>query len=137
MAEIKKILFVCIGNSCRSQMAEGFARKFGEGVIEAKSAGVEASGIVNLMAINAMKEKGIDISSQSSTQITDEMLQWADVVITLGCCSADELCPVEFDGRKEDWCVDDPLGKAPEVMLTVTDEIEERVKKLIDEFRNS
>ncbi|MBI5587770.1 MAG: arsenate reductase ArsC [Deltaproteobacteria bacterium] len=126
-----KVLFVCVGNTCRSQMAEGFAKAYGKGKVEARSAGTSAAGYVNRSTIVAMKEAGIDISNQTSKQVTDEMLQWADVVVTMGCCSADNLCPVTFKGKKYDWKIDDPLGRPWEVMERVRDDIEEKVKGLI------
>ncbi len=134
MGDKKKVLFVCVGNSCRSQMAEGFARAYGKDKVEVQSAGTAASGIVNGAAIQAMREKGIDISSQRSKQLTDDMLEWADVVITLGCCSAEELCPVDFEGIKEDWPIEDPLGMPWEVMERVSDDIERRVRGLLEEL---
>lgn len=130
----KKVLFVCVGNSCRSQMAEGFARACAKGRVEVMSAGTAASGVVNKGAIEAMKEKGIDITDQTSKQLTDEMLERADVVVTMGCCGADELCPAGFKGKKYDWPVEDPLGLPWEAMRRVRDDIEERVKRLIAEF---
>ncbi|MBI5560882.1 MAG: arsenate reductase ArsC [Deltaproteobacteria bacterium] len=128
----KNILFVCVGNSCRSQMAEGFAAAYGKDKAEVKSAGVAASGVVNRSALEAMKEKGIDIKGQTSKQLTSEMIRWADVVVTLGCCGAEELCPVGFKGEKYDWPVDDPLGLPWEAMRRVMDDIEKRVKRLIE-----
>lgn len=129
---VKKILFVCVGNTCRSQMAEGFARVHGAGKIEVKSAGTSAMGFVNKDTIEAMRAAGIDISGQTSKQLTDEMLDWADVVVTMGCCSADKLCPVTFKGRKTDWPIADPLGRPPDVMLRVRGDIEARVKALVE-----
>ena len=126
-----KILFVCVGNTCRSQMAEGFAKAYGDGSVEVRSAGTSAAGRVNGSTIEAMKEIGIDISSQTSKQLTDEMLDWADVVVTMGCCSASDLCPVTFKGRKYDWNIDDPLGRPWEVMQRVRDDIADKVKGLI------
>ena len=126
-----KILFVCVGNTCRSQMAEGFAKHYGKGKIEVRSAGTSASGSVNRSTIEAMKEVGIDISGQTSDQLTCDMLQWADVVVTMGCCPADQLCPVDFKGRKYDWKIEDPLGRPWAVMQRVRDDIERRVKELI------
>ena len=131
MAIKKKILFVCVGNSCRSQMAEGFARAFGGDLVEIKSAGTSASGVVNPEAIEAMREKGIDISTQTSDNLIDSMLEWADAVITMGCCSAGDLCTAAFAGLKEDWPIEDPLGRPSVVMERVRDEIEERVERLI------
>ncbi|MBI1911944.1 MAG: arsenate reductase ArsC [Deltaproteobacteria bacterium] len=128
---LRKILFVCVGNTCRSQMAEGFAEIHGKGKVEVQSAGTSASGIVNRNTIKAMAEKGIDISGHTSKQVTEEMIGWADVVVTLGCCSADMLCPVDFKGKKIDWKIDDPLGRPWEVMQRVRDDIENKVKELI------
>ena len=86
-----RVLYVCTGNSCRSQMAEGFTRYSGGGEIEARSAGIEAHGI-DPMAIAVMEESGIDISGQESSILSGEMLEWADLVITL-CSDADSNCP--------------------------------------------
>lgn len=130
---VKKVLFVCVGNTCRSQIAEGFANALGRGKIEVRSAGTSATGHVNKATIEAMKERGIDISAQSSKQLTDEMIDWADVVVTLGCCSAGMLCPADFKGKKTDWKIEDPLGRPPEVLSRVRDEIERKVKEIIAE----
>lgn len=128
-----KILFVCVGNTCRSQMAEGFARKYGAGRAEVRSAGTSAAGVVNRSTMEAMKEVGIDISGHTSDQLSSEMVDWADVVVTLGCCSADSLCPAAFAGRMFDWKIDDPLGRPWDVMQRVRQDIEDRVKELIGE----
>ena len=114
-------------------MAEGFARARGGGVIEVRSSGTAALGVVNGGATDAMAEVGIDISGQSSDQLTDAMLDWADSVITLGCCSADEICPVGFKGEKVDWPIRDPYGASMDLMRSVRDDIEERVDALIKE----
>ena len=129
-----RILFLCIGNTCRSQMAEGFARAYGEGLVEIKSAGTSAFGEVNGLSTASMAERGIDISTQSSDQLSGDMLDWADVVVTLGCCRADELCPVDFQGRKLDWPIDDPFGRSMDMMERVRDDIEVRVKGLLEEL---
>ncbi len=128
-----RVLFVCVGNTCRSQMAEGFARLHGKDMLEAGSAGTSAAGIVNKNTIEAMKEKEIDISSQTSRQLTADMFEWADVVVTMGCIPADFLCPSSFKGRKCDWKIDDPLGRPWEFMRRVRDEIENKVKEFIGE----
>ncbi|GMR04254.1 MAG: arsenate reductase ArsC [Thermodesulfobacteriota bacterium] len=133
MSAPKKILFLCVGNTCRSQMAEGFARHYGGGDVEVRSAGTSAAGYINRTTIAMMKEKGIDISSQTSDQVTDEMLEWADVVVTMGCCSADEVCPASFKGEKQDWPIEDPLGMGPDFFRRVRDDIEERVKRLVEQ----
>ncbi|MEE9614904.1 MAG: arsenate reductase ArsC [Thermodesulfobacteriota bacterium] len=129
---MSNILFVCVGNTCRSQMAEGFARAVKGGSVEVKSAGTSAMGIVNRATAEAMREAGVDISGQTSDQLTDEMLVWADVVVTLGCCAAEELCPVGFRGKKIDWPIEDPLGRPVEVIRRVRDDIEKRVRELIE-----
>lgn len=135
MAEPLKVLFVCIGNTCRSQMAEGFARRYGAGVVEARSAGTYSTGYLNEPTIEAMAEVGVDITSHASEQITREHIDWADMVVTLGCCPSDELCPSGFKGEKRDWKIRDPFGMPPDFMRTVRDEIEKKVRGLIDEKR--
>ncbi len=87
-----RIMFLCTGNSCRSQMAEGWAKFFAGDDIEVRSAGIEAHG-QNLQAIEVMSEIGINISSQESIKVNGEMLEWADLLVTL-CENADEQCPV-------------------------------------------
>lgn len=111
-------------------MAEGFAKRYGENNVEAKSAGTSAAGYVNKSTIEAMKEIGIDISGHTSKQLTDEMIDWADIVVTMGCCSANELCP-NFKGKKLDWKIDDPLGRPWSVMQRVRADIENKVKELL------
>ena len=134
-----RILFVCTGNSCRSQMAEGFARHFGEGMVEVQSAGIEAHG-KNPRAIEVMAEAGIDISGQESTGLTDEMLEWADLVVTV-CGHADEHCPaLPPDTAKIHWPLDDPAraeGSDEEIVAVFRasrDDIRDRVERLLDEF---
>ena len=101
------ILFLCTGNSCRSQMAEGWARALAGSAHEIQSAGIEAHG-KNPRAIAVMREAGRDISSQESTVLTSEMIDQADIVVTV-CGNADQNCPVLPEGtRKEHWPLDDP-----------------------------
>ncbi|MBI5642514.1 MAG: arsenate reductase ArsC [Deltaproteobacteria bacterium] len=132
MVKKKRILFVCVGNTCRSQMAEGFAREYGKNRVEVRSAGTSAMGIVNIHTIEAMREAGIDISKHTSKQLTDEMFEWADIVVTLGCAPAERISPVAFKGKKIDWKIDDPLGRPWAFMQKVRDNIEDKVKELID-----
>lgn len=134
-----RILFLCTGNSCRSQMAEGFARVLGGGKVDARSAGIEAHG-KNPRAIAAMAEVGIDISGQESTIVTDAMLDRTDLVVTV-CGHADEHCPVLPDGaRKLHWPLDDPASttgsdeEIEAVFREVRDEIRDRVVGLIHEL---
>jgi arsenate reductase len=128
---------MCIGNTCRSQMAEGLARAYGEGYVEVKSAGTHALGEVNRGSIDSMADIGIDISGQTSDQFDEGLTEWADVVVTLGCCKADDLCPVGFVGRKIDWPVDDPYGAPSDMMDRVRDDIAERLKGLFMELNLS
>lgn len=134
MTVSKKILFICGSNSCRSQMAEGFAAALAAdgAAITVTSAGTGASGIVNTDTIRVMKEAGIDISGGCSDQLTDESIASADIVITLGCCEARDLCPSDFKGRMLDWDVEDPMGQPWEVMQRVRDDIEKRVRLLVE-----
>lgn len=104
-----KVMFLCTGNSCRSQMAEGFARTLGKGRIEAHSAGLMAAG-VHPRAMAVMKEAGVDISRQTSKGIDENLLQSMDVVITL-CDNAAEACPWTPPGLKRlHWPIKDPVG---------------------------
>jgi len=133
------ILFLCTGNSCRSQMAEGWAKWFGRPLFEIQSAGIEAHG-KNPRAIAVMKEAGVDISQQESTRVTDSMLADADLVVTV-CGHADEHCPLLPDGvKKEHWPLDDPAkarGTEEEIMETFRasrDDIRSRVKDLLARY---
>lgn len=132
-----RVLFLCTGNSCRSQMAEGWARSLGDDGLEFQSAGIEAHG-KNRRAVQVMQEAGIDISGQESTRLTDAMLGWAERVVTV-CGHADEHCPVLPPGtRKEHWPLNDPAkatGSDAEIMAVFRasrDDIRERVLNLIE-----
>jgi arsenate reductase len=131
-----KILFLCTGNSCRSQMAEGWASHLGGGTLVAESAGIEAHG-KNPRAIAVMREAGVDISGQESTRVTDEMIRRADIVVTV-CGHADEHCPVLPAGvNKIHWPLNDPAkatGTEDEIMAqfrATRDEVRRRVADLI------
>jgi arsenate reductase len=130
------LLFLCTGNSCRSQMAEGWAKHLAPEWLHVDSAGIESHG-KNPRAIAVMREAGIDIFGQESTQVTDAMIEAADVVVTV-CSHADEHCPVLPAGtRKEHWPLDDPAkaaGTEEEVMAVfraTRDEVRHRVQDLI------
>ncbi|MFQ5756631.1 MAG: arsenate reductase (thioredoxin) [Acidiferrobacterales bacterium] len=132
-----RILFLCTGNSCRSQMAEGWARALAGERIDARSAGIEAHG-KNPRAIGVMQEAGVDISGQTSTRLTPDMLEWADKVVTV-CGHADEHCPVLPPGTsKEHWPLDDPAkarGTEDEVIAVfraTRDEIKRCVRELVN-----
>lgn len=135
-----RILFLCTGNSCRSQMAEGYARVLGSGLVEARSAGIEAHG-QNPRAIAAMAEDGVDISAQESTRLTPEMLAWAERVVTV-CGHADEHCPVLPPGtEKEHWPLQDPAkatgseAQIVEAFRTTREEVKQRVSALLQRMR--
>lgn len=128
----KRLLFVCVGNSCRSQMAEGFARAYGGDDVEVFSAGTSPAGRISAGAIEAMKEKGIDIRQQRSKALDEVDLNNMDVVVTMGCCSASSVCPVSFRGKRIDWDIDDPVGQPIDVFRKVRDHIEDQVKELVD-----
>ncbi len=127
---MKKVMFVCKRNSCRSQMAEGFAKSLGEGKIAVTSSGLEASK-VHPTAIEVMSEIGIDISDQTSKHLSDFKAEDYDAVISL--CGCGVNLPEEWVTRAvfEDWQLDDPDGQPIETFYRVRDEIKERVKKLI------
>jgi arsenate reductase len=132
-----KIMFLCTGNSCRSQMAEGFARELGKGLVEPYSAGLIAAG-VHPRAIAVMKEIGIDISGQTSQEIDDLMLGKMDAVITL-CGNAEEACPwTPPEIKRLHWPIKDPVGTVGtegEIMREfrrARDEIKEEVSDFID-----
>ncbi len=131
-----KVMFLCTGNSCRSQMAEGFARMIGQGLIEAHSAGLMAAG-VHPRAIAVMQEAGINIAGQRSQEIDPDLLRTMDVVITL-CDNAAEACPVTPPAIKRiHWPVKDPVGTVgtgEEIMKEfrrARDEIREKVEGLV------
>jgi arsenate reductase len=133
------LLFLCTGNSCRSQMAEGWGRHFAAGRIDVQSAGIEAHG-KNPRAIAVMKEAGVDISTQESTRVTQQMIDAADVVVTV-CGHADEHCPVlPATVRKIHWPLSDPAkatGREEEIMAVfrdTRDDIRERVRALVAEL---
>ena len=133
-----KILFLCTGNSCRSQMAEGFLRHLAGDRVQVKSAGIEAHG-KNPRAISVMDEAGVDIYGQESTRVTDGMIRDADIVVTV-CGHADEHCPVLPPGtRRIHWPLSDPAkaeGDEAAIMRRfreIRDEIRERVEALIND----
>jgi arsenate reductase len=133
------VMFLCTGNSCRSQMAEGWARQFAPENIQVQSAGIEAHG-KNPRAIAVMAEVGIDISNQESTKLTSAMLAWSDVVVTV-CGHADEHCPALPAGvHKIHWPLNDPAkasGTEEEIMAVFRasrDDIRDRVKQLLAEL---
>jgi len=130
---MKKILFVCVENAGRSQMAEAFAQRYGEGKIEAVSAGTMPSTEVNPIVVEAMREKGIDISKNKPKFINTRMVQDADAIIVMG-CSAQGFCPAPLLNKVVDWELEDPKGKPLQKVREIRDDIERRIKKLISEI---
>jgi protein-tyrosine-phosphatase len=129
MSEKKKLLFVCIENSCRSQMAEAFARIHGGERVEAFSAGSRPSGVVNPKAIESMREIGYDLSEHRSKSLDDlPDAEW-DFVATMGC--GDE-CPLIKAKRREDWQIPDPKNMDADKFRRVRDEIDSKVRSLFD-----
>lgn len=142
--KIFHLLFLCTGNSCRSQMAEGWARElgkqYGDDWLEVESAGIESHG-KNPRAIAVMQDAMVDISGQESTTVTDEMLEQADLVVTV-CGHADEHCPVLPAGtRKIHWPLNDPAkveGTEEEIMKVFKasrDDIRRRVNELLNDIK--
>ncbi|PSO66113.1 MAG: arsenate reductase, glutathione/glutaredoxin type [Cyanobacteria bacterium QH_2_48_84] len=127
---MKRVMFACKKNSCRSQMAEGFARQLGEGKIDVTSAGLEASW-VHPTAIKVMSEIGIDISDQTSKPLSKFEPENYDAVISL--CGCGVNLPEEWVVREvfQDWQLDDPDGQSLETFRRVRDEIKERVEELV------
>ena len=123
------ILFVCVHNSGRSQMAEAFLNRLGAGTLTATSAGTVPGGEINPTVTEAMMEKGIDISLNRPKLITQEMVDEAHKVITMG-CSIDESCPAVFIPT-EDWGLEDPQGKPFGTVRGIRDQVENKVRALV------
>lgn len=128
-----KILFLCVHNAGGSQMAAGFARQIGANDLIVYSAGSAPGENLNPAVVEAMNEKGIDISNESPKKLTDEMGQEAQVIITMGCGDA---CPVYIGKRYLDWDLEDPAGQDIEAVRTIRDEIEKRVADLVADLTN-
>jgi arsenate reductase len=124
----KNVLFVCVENSCRSQIAEGFAKKWGGDVVNAYSAGSKPSGVVNPTAIQVMKEIGVDLSQSPSKGLNDLPKVTWDYVFTMGCGDA---CPFVPAVAKDDWAIPDPKHLPLDEFRKIRDQIEKKVKELI------
>lgn len=127
-----KILFVCIGNSCRSQIAEGFARALSGGRLEVFSAGSRPSGNVSPDAVLVMKESGIDISRHHSKGLSHLPPEKFDAIVTMGCGDA---CPQIPSKQRYDWQIPDPIGQPIDTFRQVRDVIRVKVENLIKEVR--
>ena len=125
------VLFVCVHNAGRSQMAAGFLREFGGDRVDVFSAGSEPAGSINAVAVAAMEERGVDIRSYVPAILTTDAVRQADVVITMGCGDA---CPIFPGKRYEDWELDDPAGRDLEGVRVIRDDIESRITALVAEL---
>ena len=125
------VLFVCVHNAGRSQMAAAFLTHLSQGAVEVRSAGSAPADQVNPAAVQAMAEVGIDIAGERPKILTDQAVRESDVVITMGC---GDTCPFYPGKRYEDWVLDDPAGKGVESVRPIRDEIRHRVDNLLDQL---
>ena len=125
------VLFVCVHNAGRSQMAAGYLRHLAAGRVEVRSAGSMPDEQINPVAVEAMREEGIDITAEQPKVLTTEAVQASDVVITMGCGDA---CPFFPGKRYEDWKLDDPAGQGIEAVRPIRDEIKGRIEALLAEL---
>jgi arsenate reductase len=131
MSELPEVLFVCVQNAGRSQMAAGLVRLRSEGQVNVRSAGSSPAEDLNPAVVEAMTELGVDMSKEYPKPLTDEVVRAADVVITMGCGDA---CPIYPGKRYEDWELDDPACQDLETVRRIRDEIDERVRALVGEL---
>jgi len=132
MSESKPtVLFVCVQNAGRSQMAAGYLRHLAGDRVEVLSAGSEPKDQINPIAVEAMAEEGIDIANNTPKILSDEAVQASDVVITMGCGDACKFYPGK---RYEDWKLDDPAGQGIEAVRVIRDDIKGRIEKLLSEI---
>lgn len=131
MTDRPTVLFVCVHNAGRSQMAAGYLRTLGGQAVEVLSAGSAPGDAVNAAAVEAMAEEGIDISEAIPVLLTTEAVRESDVVITMGC---GDSCPIFPGKRYEDWVLDDPAGQGIEAVRCIRDDIRGRVVTLLEEL---
>ena len=131
MSDRPSVLFVCVHNAGRSQMAAGYLTHLSGGRVEVRSAGSEPADQVNPLAVQVMAEEGIDITGGTPTLLTAETVQASDVVITMGCGDA---CPIFPGKRYEDWVLDDPAGQDVHTVRAIRDAIRSRVATLVTEL---
>jgi protein-tyrosine-phosphatase len=129
--EMPEVLFVCVHNAGRSQMAAGLVKLRSEGRVHVRSAGSDPGEEINPAVIAAMQEVGVDMSEAFPKPLTDEIARAADLVITMGCGDA---CPIYPGKRYEDWALDDPAGQDLDSVRRIRDEIDERVQRLVREL---
>jgi protein-tyrosine-phosphatase len=130
-ADRPSVLFVCVHNAGRSQMAAAYLAHLSRGAVEVRSAGSAPADQVNPAAVEAMAEEGIDIHAEKPKVLTDDAVRASDVVVTMGC---GDTCPFHPGKRYEDWVLDDPAGKGVEAVRPIRDEIKRRVLALLDEL---
>jgi len=128
---VPEVLFVCVHNAGRSQMAAGLLHKLAGDSVTVRSAGSEPAEQLNSRVVEAMKEIGVDISAELPKPLTGNMVKAADVVITMGCGDA---CPIYPGKRYEDWELEDPAGKDLETVRRIRDDIQGRVRTLVAEL---
>jgi protein-tyrosine-phosphatase len=133
-ADVPEVLFVCVHNAGRSQMAAGLLDRLGGGRVRVRSAGSEPARSLNPTVVEAMREVGIDISREFPKPLSDGSVRAADVVITMGCGDA---CPIYPGKRYEDWELEDPAGKDLGTVRRIRDKIEVRVTRLLEELAGS
>ncbi|MEU5564966.1 arsenate reductase ArsC [Micromonospora musae] len=131
MSDKPSVLFVCVHNAGRSQMAAGWLRHLAGDTVEVRSAGSEPADQLNPVAVEAMREVGIDISDQVPVRLTWDSAEAGDVIVTMGCGDA---CPVFPGKRYEDWKLTDPAGQPIDVVRQVRDDIRARVEKLLGDL---
>lgn len=132
---METILFACIGNSCRSQMAEGFARFYAKKPVNILSAGTQPSKKIDENAIFVMKELGIDISKQYPKSLTTQMVKETTFFVSMG-CGVQDSCPVPlFSVHIEDWEIEDPVGQSLEVFRNIRNQIQKKVHDLLDRLK--
>ncbi|MEU4680347.1 arsenate reductase ArsC [Micromonospora sp. NPDC023737] len=132
MSDKPSVLFVCVHNAGRSQMAAGWLRHLAGDTIEVRSAGSEPAEQINPVAVEAMREVGIDITDQTPVRLTWDTAEASDVIITMGCGDA---CPVFPGKRYEDWKLTDPAGQPIDIVREVRDDIRSRVSGLLADLR--
>ena len=126
----KMVLFVCVENAGRSQIAEGFFKKYAPKGFDVHSAGTKPVSQINSIVVEAMREVGIDISNQKSKEITEEMMRGSEPIVNMGCMDK-SFCPTLFLPKVIEWNLKDPKGKSIEEVREIRDEIEKRVKELV------
>jgi arsenate reductase len=131
MSDRPSVLFVCVHNAGRSQMAAGWLRHLAGDAVEVRSAGSEPADQINPAAVEAMREVGIDITGQTPKPLLYETAQDSDVIITMGCGDA---CPIFPGKRYEDWKLEDPAGKGVEDVRPIRDEIKARIEALLNDL---